>query len=191
MEKLVIATKNQGKLREFKKLLGDRFEVVSADQVGFFDDVEETGVTFEENSYIKAKAVFDFCGMNALADDSGLKVDALSGAPGVYSARYAGENTTDEKNYRLLLKNLEGEENRAAHFETAITLITKDKAYKAKGKTFGKILLVPVGAGGFGYDPVFFSDDLNKSFGEATMEEKNSVSHRYRAIVDLLSQLDG
>ena len=191
MEKLVIATKNQGKLREFKKLLGDRFEVISADQVGFFDDVEETGVTFEDNSYIKAKAVFDFCGMNALADDSGLKVDALSGAPGVYSARYAGEDTTDEKNYRLLLKNLEGEKNRAAHFETAITLITKDKVYKAKGKTFGKILLVPVGAGGFGYDPVFFSDDLNKSFGEATMEEKNSVSHRYRAIVDLLSQLDG
>lgn len=191
MEKLVIATKNQGKLREFKKLLGDRFEVVSADQVGFFDDVEETGVTFEENSYIKAKAVFDFCGMNALADDSGLKVDALLGAPGVYSARYAGEDTTDEKNYRLLLKNLEGEKNRAAHFETAITLITKDKVYKAKGKTFGKILLVPVGEGGFGYDPVFFSDDLNKSFGEATMEEKNSVSHRYRAIVDLLSQLDG
>lgn len=191
MEKLVIATKNQGKLREFKKLLGDRFEVVSADQIGFFDDVEETGVTFEENSYIKAKAVFDFCGMNALADDSGLKVDALSGAPGVYSARYAGEDTTDEKNYRLLLKNLEGEKNRAAHFETAITLITKDKVYKAKGKTFGKILLVPVGEGGFGYDPVFFSDDLNKSFGEATMEEKNSVSHRYRAIVDLLSQLDG
>lgn len=190
MEKLVIATKNQGKLREFKKLLGDRFEVVSADQVGFFDDVEETGVTFEENSYIKAKAVFDFCGMNALADDSGLKVDALSGAPGVYSARYAGEDTTDEKNYRLLLKNLEGEKNRAAHFETAITLITKDKVYKARGKTFGKILLVPVGAGGFGYDPVFFSDDLNKSFGEATMEEKNAVSHRYRAIVDLLSQLD-
>lgn len=191
MEKLVIATKNQGKLREFKKLLGDRFDVVSADQVGFFDDVEETGVTFEENSYIKAKAVFDFCGMNALADDSGLKVDALSGAPGVYSARYAGEDTTDEKNYRLLLKNLEGEKNRAAHFETAITLITKDKVYKAKGKTFGKILDGPVGAGGFGYDPVFFSDDLNKSFGEATMEEKNSVSHRYRAIVDLLSQLDG
>ena len=191
MEKLVIATKNQGKLREFKKLLGDRFEVVSADQVGFFDDVEETGVTFEENSYIKAKAVFDFCGMNALADDSGLKVDALSGAPGVYSARYAGEDTTDEKNYRLLLKNLEGEKNRAAHFETAITLITKDKVYKAKGKTFGKIFDGPVGAGGFGYDPVFFSDDLNKSFGEATMEEKNSVSHRYRAIVDLLSQLDG
>ncbi len=191
MEKLVIATKNQGKLREFKKLLGDRFEVVSADQVGFFDDVEETGVTFEENSYIKAKAVFDFCGMNALADDSGLKVDALSGAPGVYSARYAGEDTTDEKNYRLLLKNLKGEKNRAAHFETAITLITKDKVYKAKGKTFGKILDGPVGAGGFGYDPVFFSDDLNKSFGEATMEEKNSVSHRYRAIVDLLSQLDG
>lgn len=191
MEKLVIATKNQGKLREFKKLLGDRFEVVSADQVGFFDDVEETGVTFEENSYIKAKAVFDFCGMNALADDSGLKVDALSGAPGVYSARYAGEDTTDEKNYRLLLKNLEGEKNRAAHFETAITLITKDKVYKAKGKTFGKILFGPIGAGGFGYDPVFFSDDLNKSFGEATMEEKNSVSHRYRAIVDLLSQLDG
>ncbi len=186
---IVIATQNKGKLNEYKELLGKDFTLLSLADVGFFEDVEETGSTFEENSYIKAKAVFDFCSVPTLADDSGLMVDALSGAPGVYSARYAGIHGDDVKNYTLLLKNLENIKTRTARFKTAITLVTKDKIYTACGETEGEILLSPQGNHGFGYDPVFYSYDLKKSFGVSSDEEKNAVSHRYRAVKNLLLQL--
>lgn len=188
--KIVIATQNKGKLSEYKQLLGDKFQVLSAADVGFFQDVDETGSTFEENSYLKAKALYDFCNIPALADDSGLMVDALNGAPGVFSARYAGLHGDDKKNYTLLLKNLEDVENRSAHFKTAITFILNENTvFTASGETYGKILDRPDGDKGFGYDPVFFSDELNKSFGICQEEEKNSVSHRSKAVNNLLEIL--
>lgn len=187
--KLVIATQNKGKLKEYQALLGEFYEVVSTADVGFFKDVEETGKTFAENSYLKAKAVYDFCKLPSLADDSGLSVDALDGAPGVNSARYSGEHGNDQKNYLLLLKNMQGVKNRKANFQTAITLITEEKTYTATGVVYGEILLFPEGENGFGYDPVFFSYDLQKSFGVAEDEEKNKVSHRARATANLLNQL--
>lgn len=187
--KIVIATRNKGKLNEYKELLGDGFELLSLSDVGFTSDVDETGLTFEENSYLKAKSVFDFCLIPTLADDSGLMVDALSGAPGVYSARYAGVHGDDERNYTFLLKNLENEPLRTARFKTAITFVTKDKTYLATGETEGEILFAPEGTNGFGYDPIFYSYDLKKSFASASDEEKNKVSHRAKAVKNLLSQL--
>lgn len=188
--KIVIATQNKGKLSEYRQLLGDKFEVLSATDAGFFDDVEETGTTFEENSYIKAKALYDFCHIPALADDSGLMVDALDGAPGVFSARYAGHHGDDVKNYTLLLKNLEGAKNRSARFKTAITFIVNENTvFTASGETYGEILTCPEGDKGFGYDPVFFSNELNKSFGVCQNKEKNSVSHRSKAVKNLLEIL--
>lgn len=189
MQKLVIATKNQGKLKEFKEILGDYFEVVAAADVGYYDDVEETGTTFEENSYIKAKAIYDFCHLPSLADDSGLMVDILNGEPGINSARYAGGHGDDKANYTLLLNKLEGVRNRRAKFVTALTLILDNDVIVTHGQTLGEILHAPVGKFGFGYDPVFFSYDLQKSFGVATPEEKNGVSHRKRAIDALLLKL--
>ncbi|MBQ3495744.1 MAG: RdgB/HAM1 family non-canonical purine NTP pyrophosphatase [Clostridia bacterium] len=189
MQKLVIATKNQGKLKEFKEILGDYFEVVAAADVGYNDDVEETGTTFEENSYIKAKAIYDFCHLPSLADDSGLMVDALNGEPGINSARYAGGHGDDKANYTLLLNKLEGVTDRHAKFVTALTLILDNDVIVTHGQTLGEILHAPVGEFGFGYDPVFFSYDLQKSFGVATPEEKNGVSHRKRAIDALLLKL--
>lgn len=189
MQKLVIATKNQGKLKEFKEILGDYFEVVAAADVGYNDDVEETGTTFEENSYIKAKAIYDFCHLPSLADDSGLMVDALNGEPGINSARYAGGHGDDKANYTLLLNKLEGVTDRRAKFVTALTLILDNDVIVTHGQTLGEILHAPVDEFGFGYDPVFFSYDLQKSFGAITPEEKNSVSHRKRAIDALLLKL--
>ena len=189
MQKLVIATKNQGKLKEFKEILGDYFDVVAAADVGYNDDVEETGTTFEENSYIKAKAIYDFCHLPSLADDSGLMVDALNGEPGINSARYAGGHGDDKANYTLLLNKLEGVTDRRARFVTALTLILDNDVIVTHGQTLGEILHAPVGEFGFGYDPVFFSYDLQKSFGIATPEEKNGVSHRKRAIDALLLKL--
>lgn len=178
--KVVAATGNKHKLEEFRAILS-AWEVVSAAEAGFFDDVEETGKTFAENARIKAVAVCNATGLPALADDSGLCVTALGGAPGVYSARYSGGG--DKENREFLLKNLRGAEDRSAYFESAIALAFPDgKTIEAQGRTYGKILLEEDGENGFGYDSLFFSDDLNKSFGRATEEEKNSVSHRGRAL---------
>lgn len=190
MQKLVIASQNKGKLREISDILHGKYEVIDMASAGFVGDVEETGTTFEENSFIKAKAVYDFCRLPSLADDSGLIVEALNGAPGVYSARYAGEEHDDEKNIDLLLKNLEGVENRKAKFVTVATLIDeKGKIVIARGETYGEILTERKGTNGFGYDPVFYSYDLKKSFGEATNEEKDEVSHRKCALTSLLEKL--
>ncbi len=183
--KIVVATNNLGKLDEYRLLLNNKFQLLSLTDIGFDGDIEETGSTFEENSYIKAKTVFDFCKLPVLADDSGLMVDALNGAPGVFSARYAGTHGDDVKNYTLLLKNLEGVKNRKARFKTAVTLITDNKIYTAIGETEGEILYSPEGANGFGYDPVFFSFELQKSFGIVSEEEKNAVSHRAKAVANL------
>ena len=188
-KRLVVATGNAHKLREIAEIFTD-FEVLSQKQMGFDEDVEETGATFIENALIKARAASKALGTPTLADDSGLCVEALDGAPGVFSARYAGEHGNDKANRNLLLKNLQGEENRKAYFTCAVALVYPDgKEITAEGRTYGKILHEEVGAGGFGYDPIFESDDLQKSFGVATPEEKNSISHRFRALQALLIKL--
>ncbi len=190
MEKLIVASNNKGKIKEIKALLSDVFEVRSLSDENIVCDPDETGKTFEENAVIKAKAVYELTGCATLADDSGLIVDCLGGAPGVYSARYAGEPSDDKKNNNLLLKNMQGEANRTARFESAVVLYkSPSEIISAHGVTEGYILTAESGNGGFGYDPLFFSFDLNKSFGDATADEKNAVSHRARALKELVRKL--
>lgn len=190
MQKLVVASNNKGKLKEIKEILKDKYEVVSMGDMGYVDDIVEDGETFYENALIKASTISKFFGCDALADDSGLCVEYLNGAPGVYSARYAGGHGDDKANRDLLLKNLEGVENRNAKFVSAIVLVKADGTIvKGIGETFGKIAHSEEGANGFGYDCIFISDDLGVSFGIASDEQKNSVSHRYRGLIDLLSNL--
>lgn len=188
MEKIIVAaTGNKNKLREFHEILSD-WKIISAAEAGFFEDVEETGETFADNSALKAEAVCKATGLPALADDSGLCVEALGGAPGVYSARYSGGG--DGENRKLLLKNLEGKADRSAYFICAITLCFPDgRVLTAEGKTCGRILTEETGSNGFGYDCLFYSDELKKSFGVATEEEKNGVSHRGRALGKLKEML--
>lgn len=186
--KLAIATNNQHKLQEIRAILGDSFEeLLSLKDLGIDVDVEETGKTLEENALIKARAILALSGIATLADDTGLMVDALKGAPGVYSARYAGEEHDDAKNRALLLKNLDGVKDRSAHFATVIALCYPDgKTLTASGRVNGEILLSERGTEGFGYDSLFFSTELGKTFAEATQAEKNSVSHRGRALRAML-----
>lgn len=190
MQKLVIATSNKGKLKEIKEMLGGIYEIVSMKDVGFNAEIKETGETFEENSLLKAKAVYDFCHLPSLADDSGLMVDALNGAPGVYSARYAGEDHSDKANRQKLLKELSDVSLRTAKFVSVITLIDENEdVFVGIGETKGEITREERGENGFGYDSLFFSYDLQKTFGQATDEEKNEVSHRSRALADLTKKL--
>lgn len=186
--KLAIATNNQHKLQEIRAILGDSFEeLLSLKDLDIDVDVEETGSTLEENALIKARAILALSGIATLADDTGLMVDALRGAPGVYSARYAGEEHDDAKNRALLLKNLDGVKDRSAHFATVIALCYPDgKTLTASGRVNGEILLSERGTEGFGYDSLFFSTELGKTFAEATQAEKNSVSHRGRALRAML-----
>ena len=187
--KLVVASGNKNKIREIAEIFSE-YEVCSQKEMGFDEDVEETGTTFAENALIKARAASQALQCVALADDSGICVDALGGAPGVYSARYCGHHGSDEENRNLLLKNMEGVENRKAHFTSAIALVFPDgRELLAEGHTYGSILYEAEGGGGFGYDPIFYSDDLGKSFGIATAEEKNAVSHRFRGLQKLQSLL--
>lgn len=187
-KRLVVATGNAHKLREIAEIFTD-FEVVSQKEMGFDEDVEETGTTFAENALIKARAAAKALGCIALADDSGLCVDALGGAPGVYSARYCGYHGDDKKNRDLLLQNMQGKTDRRAHFTSAVALVYPDgKEIVVEGKTYGNILHEEQGDGGFGYDCIFESEDLKKSFGLAAAEEKNAVSHRFRALQALLEK---
>ena len=185
--KVVVATSNSGKLVEMRGILSD-YEIVGATEVGFHDDVEETGKTFVENALLKARTVCHATGLPAIGDDSGLCVDALNGAPGIYSARYSGQGQA--ANRQLLLKNLQGESNRKAYFNCAVALVFPDgREYIAEGQTCGSIATEEQGTGGFGYDSLFISDDLGKTFALATAEEKNAVSHRGRALQKLLQMI--
>lgn len=186
---LVVATGNAHKLREIAEIFTE-YEVVSQKQMGFCEDVEETGATFIENALIKARAAAKALRCVTMADDSGLCVEALNGAPGVFSARYGGVHGDDAANRALLLKNLAGEENRRAYFTCAVALVFPDgRELTAEGRTYGRILTEEIGNGGFGYDCVFESEDLQKSFGLVLAEEKNSVSHRFRALQALREKL--
>ena len=190
---IVIASNNQHKLKEFKKILKD-YNIITLNDIGYFDDIEETGTTFEENGLIKAETIHKFLkekNLNyiVMADDSGLCVDSLGGEPGVYSARYAGVHGNDKANRDKLQKELEGK-NRTAYFVCNIVVFYPNGEYKSfVGKTFGKILKEELGNKDFGYDCIFYSEDLNKTFGEATEEEKNSVSHRGRALKEMIKEL--
>ena len=190
--KLIVASNNAHKIAELNAILSRLgMEVVSQREAGIQVEPEETGTTFEENSYIKAKAVLDASGMAAVADDSGLMVEALDGAPGVYSARFGGAAcASDRDRLNYLLQKMEGKENRAAKFVSVITLLTPDgRKLVARGECPGEILTEPHGENGFGYDPLFYYEPLKKSFAQLTPEEKNSVSHRRRALESLCDKL--
>lgn len=194
----VLASNNSHKLDEIRALLKDKFEhVCSLQEVNIRTDIEETGTTFEENAFIKAQTIFDMLGGKyaVLADDSGLCVEALGGAPGVYSARYAGEPCDDGKNNRLLLKNLHEREsifprNRRAYFASVVAAVLPDgRKISGEGRVYGEVLDEYRGNGGFGYDPLFYCEEIGKTFAEASMEEKNTVSHRARALAALREKL--
>ena len=189
--RMVVASGNRNKLREIAQIFTG-YEVVSMADAGFAGDIDETGATFAENALIKARAVRDALGCDALADDSGLCVEALGGAPGVHSARFCGRHGDDAANNRLLLEKLQGvpAEKRRAYFESCVALCFADgREIVASGRTYGKILSAEEGEGGFGYDPLFFSDELGKSFGVASPAEKNAVSHRAKALAALAARL--
>lgn len=190
-ETVVLATSNRHKAIEIidimKGVLGGLLTLAEA---GIFIDIEETGSTLMENALIKARTICKMIGKPALADDTGLMVDALNGEPGVYSARYAGEEHDDAKNRAKLLKNLEGVENRNAHFSTCVALCYPDgRELTAEGRVDGVILSEERGENGFGYDSLFYSTELQKTFAEATEQEKNLVSHRARALEKLMDKL--
>ena len=182
--KMVLASKNPKKMKEMNEILsGMGVEVCLQSDVGIDIDVEETGTTFEENSLLKAKAVMEASGLPAIADDSGLCVDALNGAPGVYSARYGGDGLDDTGRYRLLLANMPRGAARTAKFVSVITCcFPGGEVLTARGECPGTIAFAPMGEGGFGYDPVFFLPKLKKTFAQLAPEEKNAVSHRGRAL---------
>ena len=190
IKKLIVATGNAHKLQEISQIF-QGVAVLSQKQCGFDEEVEETGATFVENALIKARAACQALQAPVLADDSGLCVKELHGEPGVHSARYAGEHGNDKANRALLLSNLQGVEDRTAWFECALALVFPDgKEVTVQGKTFGEILYEEVGENGFGYDSLFYSVDLKKSFAEASAQEKNAVSHRGRALAELKAQLE-
>ena len=190
--KFVLATHNPGKLREMSAILAELgVEVVSPKDLGITVDVEETGTTFAENALLKAKAICKEANLPAIADDSGLCVDALNGAPGVYSARYGGEGLDDKGRYMLLLSSLRGAPTRAAHFACAVACaFPNGDTLTAEGRCDGSIAYAPLGEGGFGYDPVFLLPGTGKTFGQLTQEEKSAVSHRGRALKDFAGKLE-
>lgn len=193
MQTIVVASGNKGKLREIAEIFTG-FAILSMQEAGFAGDIDETGATFAENALIKARTVCKALGRPALADDSGLCVDALGGAPGVYSARFAGVHGDDAANNALLLQKLAGvpEEKRGAYFESCVALVFPDgREWTANGRTYGKIMTAPQGTEGFGYDPLFYSSELAKGFGVASPAEKNAVSHRCKALCALARMLQG
>ncbi len=183
--KLILASNNKGKLREMREILADLdVEVISQSEAGLQLEAEENGTTFYENAKIKASAACAALGLPAVADDSGIVVDALGGEPGIYSARYGGDKCRDDRERLFyLLKNMEDKENRTARFVSSIVCVFPDGSEIAAESAWeGSLLREPVGDGGFGYDPIFYSPEFKKSSGELTPEEKNSVSHRGKAL---------
>ena len=189
MEELVIATNNQHKVEEIRRALGNKIKLISLKDLGCREEIPEDGTTLKENAYQKAKYIWDKYKKNCFADDTGLMVDALDGAPGVYSARYAGEHCSFDDNIDLLLENMEGKTNRNAYFATVICLIQDGEPVYFEGKCEGCILTERYGRGGFGYDPIFMPKGYGESFAEISMEEKNKISHRGKATEKLIKHL--
>ena len=190
--KLVLASKNPHKLKELGDILSELgVEVLLESEAGVDVEVEETGTTFEENALLKARAVCEASGLPAVADDSGLCVDALNGAPGVYSARYGGEGLSDTDRSRLLRENMRGQLDRRCRFVSAICCaFPNGDTVTARGECAGTLAYAPKGADGFGYDPVFFVPGLKKTFAELTPQEKNAVSHRGAALREFKVELE-
>lgn len=188
---IVFATNNPHKLEEVRQILGNTVEIKSLAEIGCHDDIAETGKKLEENAILKARYVSEKYGADCFADDTGLEVDALGGAPGVYSARYAGDAHDSAANMAKLLKEMEGRGDRRARFRTVIALISDGKLQLVEGKVEGTIATQPHGSGGFGYDPIFIPSEADgKSFAEMTAAEKNAISHRGRAIHELTKILN-
>ncbi|SHJ69728.1 XTP/dITP diphosphohydrolase [Clostridium cavendishii DSM 21758] len=200
MKKVIVASNNEHKVKEIKEILNNlNVEIVSLKDAGIFIDVEEDGKTFEENAYKKAKVITEYLLENGesnfivMSDDSGLEVECLNGEPGVYSARYAGEHGNSEKNNEKLLNNLRGveKEQRGASFVCSIVLITDNlEEIKVEGRTHGEITETYSGSSGFGYDPIFFVKDFNKTFAQMTSKEKNLISHRGKALNKIRAALE-
>lgn len=189
--KFVLASHNPKKLQELQTILGSLgVEIVLQKDLGLDLEPEETGTTFEENSRIKAQAVMEASGLPAIADDSGLCVDKLNGAPGVHTARYGGEGLTDEQRYQLLLQAMQGQFPRTCHFVSVITCcFPNGDVLTARGECDGTVAFAPMGSDGFGYDPIFFLPKLKKTFAQLSPEEKNAISHRGNALRAFQKQL--
>lgn len=186
MRKIVFATNNPNKIREIKEILGSDFDVVSLSEIGCHDDIPETGATLEANAIQKAQYIHNRYGIDCFADDTGLEVYALNGAPGVHSARYAvGTDHNSEANMQRLLSEMQGESNRSARFRTVIALILDGKQYTFEGEVKGRIDTEKHGNGGFGYDPLFIPEGYDKSFAALGEDIKNRISHRARAVAKL------
>jgi len=188
MQELVIASNNQGKIREIKALIHN-LSLLSLNDIGFSGEIEEPYETFEQNALVKAKTIHTFCGRNVLSDDSGLCVPALGGAPGVHSAYYGGLPRSDEKNNRKLLDALKDVEDRSAFYKAVLCLIWDAETYFFEGTCEGRILTVPRGNGGFGYDPLFVPDGYEQTFAELPAAVKNRLSHRGAAVDKLVAFL--
>ncbi len=189
---IVIATRNKGKTSEIRELLKDHpVEIKNLDDFGPIPLIEEDGDTFDENAYKKASLTARYLGLPALADDSGLLVEALGNAPGVYSARYAGENATDEQRYAAILQEMEGKNNRKAAFECVISIaVPTGPALTYEARCEGLIAEQPSGSNGFGYDPIFYYPPFKKTFAELSGKEKNSISHRGKAFHELINEFE-
>lgn len=189
MQKICFATHNPNKLREVSEMLSGQYEVLGLEQIGCHEEIPETGTTLEENSLIKARHVYDNYQIDCFADDTGLEVEALGGEPGVYSARYAGEPADSKSNMNKLLANLQGQANRSARFRTVITLIQAGDITTHEGIVTGQITDKLQGKEGFGYDPIFIPSGYEQTFAEMTSADKNAISHRGRAIKNLIDYL--
>ena len=188
--KICFATHNQNKVRELRKLLGDKLEILSLDDLGIIEEIEESGATLNENALLKADYVFNKYSIACFADDTGLEVDVLDGAPGVYSARYAGEPPNNESNIDKLLTSLKSKSNRSAKFRTVIALVGLGTSQFFEGIVEGDIIEERRGRNGFGYDSVFLPNNFDRTFAEMEMQEKNGISHRARAVEKLVNFLN-
>ena len=185
MSKLVFATANPNKVREIQQIMGDQYDFLSLEDIGCTEDIPETQPTIEGNALQKARYVYENFGMNCFSEDTGLQIKALNGAPGVYSARYAGPARRAEDNITKVLSEMGETEDRSAQFKTVIALIIDGKEYTFEGVVEGTILKERKGAGGFGYDPVFLPNEGSKTFAEMAPDEKDKISHRGRATAKL------
>lgn len=189
IKELVFATNNAHKIEEVTFAVGNQFKILSLNDIGFDEEIAETGTTFKENASIKTHQISEKFGLDCFGDDSGLEIDALYGEPGVYSARYAGEHGNHEANIKRVLEQMEGVSNRKAQFKTVISLLWKGQEFWFEGVITGVITTALFGQKGFGYDPIFQPDGFDKTFAEMNLVDKNSISHRGKAIQQLIDFL--
>jgi XTP/dITP diphosphohydrolase len=190
MKKIIFATGNPNKIKEVKELLNNKFEIIGLQDIGCQEDIPETQPTIEGNALQKARYVVDNYDVNCFAEDTGLEIESLNMAPGVYSARYAGEQRSSEDNMNLVLEKLKNQDNRKARFKTVVALIIDGEEFTFEGIVNGKIAFEKTGEDGFGYDPIFLPEDQKISFAEMGSAEKNEISHRGRAVRKLIAWLE-